>query len=126
MKSFTHNDETFLAFANRRNVAGFNIESFLYKWNGSGFVLFQSIPTRGALTMHPFEICDETFLVVANERGKTVVYRFSGSQFIKYQEMVYGANDIMSFEYKGHTYLAIARYTKGGGYNINSELYKWI
>ena len=126
VKSFNHNDETFLAFANYINGASYDVDSFLYKWNGSRFVLFQSIPTHGAIAMHPFVICDETFLGVANERGKTVVYRFSGSQFIKYQEMVYGANDLTSFEYKGHTYLAIADYTKGGGYNINSELYKWI
>ena len=126
VKSFNHNEETFLAFANYRNGASYDVDSFLYKWNGSRFVLFQSIPTRGTVAMHPFVICDGTFLGVANERGKTVVYRFSGSQFSKYQEMVYGANDLTSFEYKGHTYLAITDYTKGGGYNINSELYKWI
>ena len=127
VKSFTHNDETFLAFANYYNDKSSNIDSFIYKWNGSRFVHFQSIPTRGARAMHPFEICHETHLGVTNRYGFSAVYQFNVSQFVKYQENItYGAYDMTSFEYKGHIYLAIAKYQKDGKTNINSELYKWI
>ena len=122
VKFLTHYGETFLAFANYFNGSSVNINSFIYKWNGSRFVHFQSIPTRGALAMHPFEICDETYLGVANGNGFSAVYQFNVSQFVKYQENItYGATDMTSFEYKGHIYLAIAKYGKDG-----SELYKWI
>ena len=127
VKSFTHNDETFLAFANIYNGGSSNIDSFIYKWNGSRFVHFQSILTHGATAMHPFEICHETYLGVANGNGFADVYQFNVSQFVKYQEkLTYGATDMTSFEYKGHIYLAIAKYRKHGGFNTNSELYKWI
>ena len=127
VKFFTHYGETFLAFANYFNESSSNINSFIYKWNGSRFVHFQSIPTHRARAMHPFEICHETYLGVANSNGFSAVYRFNVSQFVKYQENItYGAHDMTSFEYKGHIYLAIAKFRKGRTYNINSELYKWI
>ena len=127
VKSFTHNGVTFLAFANLHDRRITNIDSFIYKWNGSRFVHFQSIPTRGATAIHPFEICHETYLGVGNRNGFSAVYQFNVSQFVKYQEnLANGAYDMKSFEYKGHIYLAIAKYGKYGGNNINSKLYKWI
>ena len=77
--------------------------------------------------MHPFVMCGQTFLGVANLKGASVVYRSTGSHFIKYQGyLTHGARDIASFKYKGHTYLAIAQYKKDGKFNVNSTLYKWI
>ena len=65
VKSFSDNGSTFLAFANLRSGSGqHNINSPIYKWNGSHFVLLQSIPTRGAAALHPFMMCSQTFLGV--------------------------------------------------------------
>ena len=132
VKSFSDNGSTFLAFANYRRGEERNINSPIYKWNGSHFVLFHSIPTRGAVALHPFMMCSQTFLGVANhfnnENGfniMSVVYRVSQEQFIEYQEIpTQGAFGLTSFQYKGHTYLAVAnRYSNK--HNINSALYKW-
>ena len=132
VKSFSDNGSTFLAFANYRRGEERNINSPIYKWNGSHFVLFHSIPTRGAVALHPFMMCSQTFLGVANhfnnENGfniMSVVYRVSQEQFIEYQEIpTQGAFGMTSFQYKGHTYLAVAnRYSNK--WNINSALYKW-
>ena len=132
MNSVNINDHTFLAFANYRNGSKYNIDSFIYKWDGNKFVLFQSIPTRGAVAGHPFVISGQTFLGVVNHYGDSqrrntllVVYQASGAQFIKYQEIpTHGARDMTTFEYKGHTYLAVANcYNQKS--NINSTLYKW-
>ena len=132
VKSFSVNGSTFLAFANHRSGSGqHNISSPIYKWNGSHFVLFQSIPTRGAAALHPFMMCSQTFLGVANYfsdgsfNAMSVVYRVSQEQFIEYQEIpTQGAFGMTSFQYKGHTYLAVAnRYSNK--WNINSTLYKW-
>ena len=55
----------------------------------------------------------------------SVVYRVSQEQFIEYQQIpTQGAFGMTSFQYKGHTYLAVAnRYSNK--WNINSALYKW-
>ena len=127
------NGHTFLVFANLYSGSKYNTNSFIYKWDGNKFVLFQSIPTRGAIAWHPFMISGETFLGVANYYGdsqkyntQSVVYQASGAQFIKYQEIpTHGARDMTTFEYKGHTYLAVANYYNQK-FNINSALYKWV
>ena len=134
VKSFNVNGHTFLAFANYYSGSKHNTNSFIYKWNGNKFVLFQSIPTRGAIAWYPFVISGQTYLGVANHHGdsqkfntKSVVYQASGAQFIKYQEIpTHGAFGMTSFEYKGHTYLAVANYKNGQKHNINSALYKWV
>ncbi|CAH3175463.1 unnamed protein product, partial [Porites lobata] len=134
VKSFSDNGSTFLAFANYRRGVQRNISSPIYKWNGSHFVLFQSIPTRGAVALHPFMMCSQTFLGVANHFNNdngfnimSVVYRVSQEQFIEYQEIpTQGAFGMTSFQYKGHTYLAVAnRRTGHHKWNVNSALYKW-
>ena len=128
------NGHTFLAFANIRSGSKNNIDSFIYKWDGSKFVLPQSISTRGAIAWHPFVISGQTFLGVANHHGDSqkynthsVVYQACGAQFIKYQEIpTHGARDMTTFEYKGHTYLAVANSRNQPEYNVNSTLYKWV
>ena len=61
-----------------------------YKWDGSKFVLFQSIPTHGVCARHPFVMCGEMFLGEANWRDdrhryntKSVLLRYSGEHFIQ-------------------------------------------
>ena len=136
VKSFNINGDPFLAFANERITNEvYNINSSIYKWDGSKFVLFQSIPTRGALKWHPFVMCGQTFLAVANceddSQGvntKSVIYPYAEQQFIQYQEIsTQGASDMTSFEYNGHTYLAVVNFKNNNGkHNINSTLYEWI
>ena len=134
VKSVIINGHTFLAFANYYSGSSHNTDSFIYKWDGTKFVHFQSIPTRGALAWHPFVISGQTYLGVANHYGnshkyntQSVVYQASGARFHKYQELpTHGAFDMTSFEYKSHTYLAVAYYSNGQKCNINSALYKCV
>ena len=136
VKSININGHTFLAFANHYSARRWNTDSFIYRWDGGRFVLFQSIPTRGALTWYPFVIRGQTYLGVANSydanqkhNTHSVVYQASGARFIKYQEIpTHGAFGMTSFEYKGHTYLAVAnKYNSDSRRNnINSALYKWV
>ena len=135
VKSFSDNGSTFLAVANFRPGVQHNIISPIYKWNGSHFAPFQSIPIRGAIGLHPFTMCGQTFLGIANffddddrYNTKSVIYRFSQEQSVtEYQEIsTQGAFDMTSFQYKGHTYLAVANFKDNSNKgNINSWLYKW-
>ena len=124
VNSFNIDGETFLAFANYVNS-----DSFIYKWDGGKFVLFQSIPAGKAIAWYPFVMCGQTYLGMANFvfEGDSVVYKFSGTKFIKYQEFRNpGAFDIKSFVYKSHTYLVITNYrNKHKKFDINSKVYKW-
>ena len=80
-----------------------------------------------------FVINGQTYLGVSNyyddskkENTQSVVYQASGAQFIKYQEIpTHGGHGMTSFEYKGHTYLAVVNHYNQK-YNINSALYKWV
>ena len=134
VKSFIINGHTFLAFANYYSGSSTNTDSFIYKWDGGRFVLFQSIPTRGAFAMHPFVISGQPYLGVANyydssqkHNTQSAVYQASGARFIKYQEFpTHGAHGMTSFEYKGHTHLAVANRYNGQKHNINSTVYKWV
>ena len=122
IKSFYINDDVFLAIASQP-------ESYINKWNGSQFVQFKTILTSGARALHPFVMCGQTFLGVADQyRTKTVLYRFSApGQFTKYQELsTFGAIDMTSFEHKGHRYLAIANYGNINQRNIKSTVFKWV
>ena len=122
IKSFYINDDVFLAIASQP-------ESYINKWNGRKFVQFKTIHTSGARALHPFAMCGQTFLGVADRRTtKTVLYRFSAlGQFTKYQELsTLGAIDMTSFEYKGHTYLVIANSGNSNQKNITSAVYKLI
>ena len=133
VKSVNINGHTFLSFACYYSGSSYNTDSFIYKWDGTKFVLFQSIPTRGALACHPFVISSHTFLGVANHydssqkyNTQSAVYQAAGAKFIKYQEIsTHGAFDMTSFEYNGHTYLAVANHYNQK-YNINSALFKWM
>ena len=121
IKSFYINDDVFLAIASQP-------ESYINKWNGSQFVQFKTFSTSGARALHPFVMCGQTFLGVANRYStETVLYRFSAlGQFTKYQELsIFGAIDMTSFEYKGHTYLAIAN-GDNSQKDIESMVYKLI
>ena len=51
---------------------------FIYKWNGSKFMLFQSIPTRGGDALYPFVICGQTYIAAINHHdGEKNVERLS-------------------------------------------------
>ena len=66
LESFVIDDETYLAVANHWNDSTRNIDSHIYKWNGSEFIQEQAIPTNDALDFESFVIDGKTYLAVAN------------------------------------------------------------
>ena len=133
MHYFEVSGHSFLAVANQYTGSKYNIDSHLYKWDGTKFVLFQSVPSRGATDWKSFVINGEVFLVLANTVGdsqgryvSSVVYKASGAQFVKYQELdTTGAYGVCSFVYRGETYVAVANHYSNQ-YNLNSNIYKWV
>ena len=66
VKSVNINGHTFLAFAWYYSGSSHNTNSLIYKWDCTKFVLFQSIPSRGARAWYPFAIGGQTYLGLAN------------------------------------------------------------
>ncbi|MDL1982895.1 MAG: hypothetical protein LWX54_01665 [Deltaproteobacteria bacterium] len=131
-ESFEISGETYLAVANYYNDSSYNVDSRIYKWNGTSFVEIQAVATNGAHDWESFEIGGETYLAVANYyNGSTrninsEIYKWNGTSFVEFQAVpTNGAMDWESFEISGETYLAVANYYNDSSYNVDSRIYKW-
>ena len=80
-------------------------------------------------TLHTFTMCGQTFLCAAEYyRQVLVLYVHSESEFMsRYQELPHHdrPSGVKSFEYKGHTYLAVANEFGGNSIVYKSGL-KWF
>ena len=123
LKSFTINDTIFLAFATKSGIV-------IYKWDGKKFVNVNQTfsQVRYVFTLHTLTMCGQTFLCAAEyNHDELVLYVHSESEFMsRYQELPqnYRPRRVKSFEYKGHTYLAVANYA---GYSaVYKSGLKWF
>ena len=122
VKSFKMNGQIFLAIANFEDGTKPNI----LKWNGNGFVLYQTLFTTEAIACHPFVMYSQNFLGVVDAHGKSFVYRAIGSRFFMFRELsTQGAHGMTSFVHGGHTYLVVANTKSEEKFNINSTVYKF-
>ena len=125
LKSFTINDTIFLAFATMSSGI------VIYKWDGEKFVNGnETISKPGYVkTLHTFTMCGQTFLCAAEyNRHVLVLYVHSESEFMsRYQELPQDdrPSGVKSFEYKGHTYLAVANLS-GGNSTVYKSGLKWF
>lgn len=132
-ESFEIGGETYLAVANHHNDSSYNVDSMIYKWNGTLFVEFQAVPTNSACDWESFEIDGETYLAVANYHNDSSyninsrIYKWDGTSFVEVQTIpTNGACDWENFEINGETYLAVANYHNDSTKNIDSRIYQAI
>ncbi|MBN2132180.1 MAG: M28 family peptidase [Sedimentisphaerales bacterium] len=132
MEFFTLAGDSYLALANSGNDSTNEIDSMIYRWDGTGFADFQAIPTLGAADWEFFVIGDERYLAVANSRDDlthnvdSIVYRWDGVRFIEYQAIpTRGAADWEFFTVGGEYYLAVANMHDDTTYATRSHIYKW-
>src|SRR3989339_673087 len=75
-ESFKINGETYLAIANFRDWNTMEINSYIFKWDGSAFMEIQAIPTNGAFGFRSFIINNETYVMALNYGGTdSVIYK---------------------------------------------------
>jgi len=121
VEAFEVSGELYLAVANHAKPVGlgleYNINSAIYKWNGSNFVEYQKIPTKGAIDFEHFKINQYDLLAVANvfdgltTRVDSTIYYFDGNTklFRSLQDIpTIGATDWEYFEVNGDHYLVVA------------------
>jgi len=122
----------YLLIANHRDKQVYDVNSTLYKWNGTSFVEYQSIPTIGASDAEFFTLGDDAFLAIANMYDGTThnidskIYKWDGSRFVEFQSLsTQGASDVAFFTLEGGAYLAVANLYNDVTHNIDSRIYKW-
>jgi len=126
---FTIGTDHYLAVANAYNGTSYNINSKIYKWNGSSFVEFQSIATNGARNWEYFTIGADHYLAVANAYNgssyniDSKIYKWNGSSFVEFQSIATIAATNWEYFTIGTDYYLVVAY--GATYNIDSKIYKW-
>jgi formylglycine-generating enzyme required for sulfatase activity len=123
----------YLAVANQYNGSSYNIDSVIYKFDGTQFLQIQAIPTTGAYDWESFKIGNIQYLVVANSRDgsnfdnlTSIIYQFDGSQFNEIQSIATNmATGWESFVIGSDTYLALSNYRTSASYFVDSSIYKW-
>ena len=110
-----------------------HVDSEIYRWNGTSFVVYQTIPTVGAHDWTHFEIGADHFLAVANHRDDpthnidSVVYRWNAGAFEVFQNIATsGAADWEFFQIDGESYLALASYSDDSTTSIESKIYSTV
>ena len=135
MEYFTIADKHYLAVANQRDQETLKsrLNSAIYQWNGSQFIVVQNIPTLGASSFNFFKILSDLFLVVSNNNGDitqsvdSVIYKWGENQFNRFQEIrTEEATASTTFVIKSDTFLVFAnRRSDQQNYSVQSSVYKW-
>ncbi|SCY88337.1 phage tail-collar fiber domain-containing protein [Desulfoluna spongiiphila] len=110
-----------------------SIDSHIYKWNGSAFEIFKSIPTKGALWAEPFEMEGEYYLLICNSyadgsyKQNSPLLKWNGNDFVEIHRFTTtGAINANYFEIGETKFLAIAFYrAPNGNPSAKSTIYKW-
>ena len=124
---FTITDKHYLAVANHEGIYN-RINSVIYEWNGTQFVVFQNISTNGATSFKFFKILKELFLAVTHMTSlKSIIYKWNNNQFEKFQEI--GTEKAMAstvFAINNKTFIAFANFYSSQHRNtVQSTLFKW-
>ena len=134
MEYFTIADKHYLAVANRRDKTKTSrLNSAIYQWDGTHFIVVQNIPTLGATSFNFFKILSDLFLVVTNSYDDTthslnsVIYKWGENQFNRFQEITTeDATASATFAIKTETFLVFAnRRSDNQDYSVQSSVYKW-
>jgi len=132
LEFFTIGEDDYLAVANTRNDATYDVNSTVYKWDGANFVEHQSIPTQGARDGEFVTMADDHYLLVANSRDDathnidSVVFRWDGDIFVEHQSIpTQGATDWECFTLGSHHYAVVANSYDDATHNTNSHIYRW-
>ncbi|KAB0406077.1 hypothetical protein E2I00_004999, partial [Balaenoptera physalus] len=99
----------------------------VFRWNGGSFVLHQTLPVRGVLSMASFTRGGAMFLAIsqANARSNSLLLRWSGNEFINFQEVpIGGTTQVEALTSGDDIYLIFAKTVFPGDQN-SIEIFIW-
>lgn len=131
---FMIGSDHYLALANARGATTYNLNSKIYRWNGTIFEEFQPIPTFGAVDWEYFMIGADHYLAVANHytsvpgtyNADSKIYKWKGSSFEEIQSIAtHEARRWEYFSIGDDHFLAVANKFNDSIYQLDSKIYKW-
>ena len=110
-----------------------DIHSYIYRWNGTTFIEYQSLPTYSSMAWDSFTTTKgDVLLVVANFHNdreycvNSTVYKMANNKFSLYQQLpTKGSKFVHAFTYKGKHYVVFVNHYDGNSKIINSTVYIW-
>ncbi|XP_036081242.1 adhesion G-protein coupled receptor V1 isoform X3 [Rousettus aegyptiacus] len=109
VRYFTSDSQDYLIVGSQRDDSE---STQVFRWNGGSFVLHQTLPVRGVLSMALFTKGGSVFLAIsqANARPSSILLRWSGSEFINFQEVpITGAIQVKALTSGDDIYLIFAK-----------------
>jgi len=132
LEFFTLGGDHYLVATNMHDERTYNVDSKVYKWDGTSFVEYQSIPAYGASDAEFFSLGDDSYLAIANMYDGTThnidskLYKWDGTRFVEFQSIpTHGASALKFFMIEDIAYLAAANMYDDVTHNIDSRVYKW-
>ena len=128
--AFSVGDEQFLAINNFKNGNTVEVGCAIYKWNGSMFEHFQSIPTNAPRRVESGRTRGRTLLALTSSRADSphsAIYLYIGTEFRKVQDIAMSyVFDLKFFKHGEDYYLAATKNRdEDGNFNVDSTIFKW-
>ncbi|XP_004678196.1 PREDICTED: G-protein coupled receptor 98 [Condylura cristata] len=124
VKYFTSDGQCYLIVASQRDDSEL---TQVFRWNGGSFVLHQTLPVRGVLSMALFSRAGAVFLAIsqADAGPNSLLLRWSGSEFISFQQVpTSGTTQVEAFTSGDDIYLIFARAIFLGDQN-STDIFIW-
>ncbi|XP_069348971.1 adhesion G-protein coupled receptor V1 [Eulemur rufifrons] len=124
VRYFTSDSQDYLIIASQRDDSEL---TQVFRWNGGSFVLHQTLPVRGVLSMAVFNRGGSVFLAISqvNARLNSLLFRWSGSGFNTFQEVpVSGTTQVEALSAGNDIYLIFAKNTFLGDQN-SIDIFIW-
>ncbi|KAG8524634.1 Adhesion G-protein coupled receptor V1 [Galemys pyrenaicus] len=109
VRYFTSDGQGYLIVASQRDDSEL---TQVFRWDGGSFVLHQTLPVRGVLSMALFTRGGAVFLAIsqADAKPNSLLLSWSGSEFISFQQMsINGTTQVEALTSGDDTYLIFAR-----------------
>ncbi|KAM5328541.1 adhesion G-protein coupled receptor V1 [Glossophaga mutica] len=124
VRHFTSDSQDYLIVASQRNDSEL---TQVFRWDGSSFVLHQTLPVRGVLSMALFTRGGSVFLAISQAHAglNSLLLRWSGNEFINFQEVpISGTTQVEALISGDDIYLLFAKTVSLGGQN-SIDIFIW-
>ena len=127
MEYFQINNKHYLAVVSYAN----KVESPIFQWNGSQFVIFQNVSTNYARSLQFFKTFgdkEESFLVLTSYSSYAVIFKWKDSRFEIFQNVSEAIRGRESSVFAIHNYIfiAFAIYYASPVFKWSSELENFV
>ncbi|XP_045053798.2 adhesion G-protein coupled receptor V1 [Desmodus rotundus] len=124
VRYFTSDSQDYLIVASQRNDSEL---TQVFRWVGGSFMLHQTLPVRGVLSMALFTRGGSVFLAISQARAglSSLLLRWSGNEFINFQEVLISGSTLIEALISGDDiYLLFAKTVSLAGQN-SIDIFVW-